>query len=487
MHFGEILVARGLVSVADMAAAHARHRTASTRLSDVLIDMRLLSPADLLDAQIQATTTAPMQPRTLADTGVSIANLLGLMLRLMSLETRETAADIMQALKLPYAIVERLLDEARNRSWIQAIGMGLTGNAVEPRYTLSQEGRSALADAMAQSLYMGPAPVPLEAFQAQIQRQRLVSERLDATRLRAGLGGLAVPDHFLRKLLPAINAGSSILLFGPPGNGKTSVASRISALFRDVIFIPYAVEIAGQVMRVFDPGLHVPVLSDEDRASLGNEGLTSVAFDDRFALCRRPFAIAGGELTLEMLDLQFDTHTKFYDAPLHVKALGGVFLIDDFGRQRMNPKELLNRWIVPMESRVDYLKLHSGKSFSFPFDELLIFSTNIDPRDIMDPALLRRIPYKIKLFAPDMAEYRAIFATEAESRGLTLEEGVVEYAASLLTEQGDFGLAYFQPKFICQQVAEVCELFGFAPVVTRALTAEALSNLYVQIADLAGT
>ena len=417
---------------------------------------------------------------------MSVGNLLGLMLRFMSLESRETAAEIMQAMKLPYGIVEKLLEEARGKSWIQAMGMGLTGQAAEPRYTLSKEGRGALADAMAQTQYLGPAPVPLAVFQAQVMRQRLLGERLDAAGLRGGMGGLAMPDHFLRKLLPAINAGSSILLFGPPGNGKTCVASRIAALFRDVIFVPYAVEIAGQIMRVFDPGLHKPVVSDEDRARLGSEGLTSVAYDDRFALCRRPFAMAGGELTMEMLDLQFDWNMKFYDAPLHVKALGGVFLIDDFGRQRMDPRELLNRWIVPMESRVDFLKLHSGKSFSFPFDELLIFSTNIDPKEIMDPALLRRIPYKIKLFAPDLAEYCAIFAAEAERRGLTLADGVVDYAVALLTEKGDFGLAYFQPKFVCEQAAEMCQSFGLPPVVTRELTAEALSNLYVQIADLAG-
>ncbi len=486
MQIGEILVAKGLVSAPDMATAHHRQRHTGDRLADVLLEMQLMSQQSFLTAVKQVDATAPLQPRTLVETGVSVANLLSLMLRVMSLETRETAASIMQAMKLPYGIVEKLLDEARKRSWVQAMGVGLSGQAAEPRFTLSQDGRAALDDAMAQSVYLGPAPVPLEVFQAQIARQRLVTERLDAAGLRAGLGGLAVPDHFLRKLLPAINAGSSILLFGPPGNGKTSVASRIAALFREVIFVPYAVEISGQIMRVFDPGLHVPVISEEDRALLGSEGLTSVAYDDRFVLCRRPFAVAGGELTMEMLDLQFDPYTKFYDAPLHVKALGGVFLIDDFGRQRMDPKELLNRWIVPMESRVDYLKLHSGKSFSFPFDELLIFSTNIDPKDIMDPALLRRIPYKIKLFAPEMDEYRAIFASEAKRRGLTLQHGVVEYAAELLTERADFGLAYFQPKFICEQAAEMCQSFGLTPVVTRELAAEALSNLYVQIADLAG-
>ncbi len=485
MQIGEILVAQGLVSVADMATAHERHRRAGGRLSDVLVEMRLLSQAALLEAQEQVSATAPLQPRSLVETGVSVQNLLGLMLRFMALESCETAAEIMHAMKLPYGIVDKLLDEARNRSWVQALGVGLAGHAAEPRFALSQEGRGALADAMLQSLYIGPAPVPLEVFQAQVMRQHLARERLDAAALRGGLGGLAVPEHFLRKLLPAINAGSSILLFGPPGNGKTSVASRIAALFREAIYIPYAVEISGQVVRVFDSGLHVPVVSEEDRARLGSEGLTSVAYDDRFALCRRPFAMAGGELTMEMLDLQFDAHTKFYDAPLHVKALGGVFLIDDFGRQRLDPKELLNRWIVPMENRMDYLKLHSGKSFSLPFDELLIFSTNIDPREIMDPALLRRIPYKIKLFAPKMAEYRAIFAVEAEKRGLTLAEGVVDYAASLLTQKNGFGLAYFQPKFVCEQAAEMCRSFGLAPVVTRELTAEALSNLYVQIADLA--
>ncbi len=486
MHLGHMLVARGDVSVADMAAAHDRQRRGGGRLTDVLTGMRLLSADRLSAAMAAVTAVAPAQPRSLAETGIGTAPLINLMLRLMAAETRETAAELIAALRLPYGIVEKLLDEARHRGWVQAIGMGLSGNAAEPRYTISQEGRAALADAMNQSLYVGPAPVPLEAFQAQVLRQRLGGERLDAAALQRGLGGLSVPGAFARKLLPAINASSSILLFGPAGNGKTSIASRIAGLFTEMIFVPYAVEVAGQIMRVFDPGLHLATLTDEDRAQLGSEGLSSLAFDDRFVPCRRPFAVAGGELSMEMLDLQYDPHTKFYDAPLHIKALGGVFLIDDFGRQRMKPTDLLNRWIVPMESRVDYLKLHSGKSFSVPFDELLIFSTNIDPKDIMDPALLRRIPYKIKLYAPEMAEYRAIFAAEAEARGLALEEGVVDHIAELLTVRGEFGLAYFQPKFICRQAAEACASFAMAPVLTRALAEEALSNLYVQIADLAG-
>ncbi len=486
MQLGEMLVASGLVSVADMAAAHERQRRTGVRATDVLLEMRLVTRDQLADAQERVAATAPVQPRSLAETGIGMVPLLGLMLRVMAADSRGTAAEIMRALRLPYGITEKLLDEARNRGWVQAMGVGLTGHAGEARYGLSHEGREALADATGQTTYVGPAPVPLAAYQAQIGRQRLSGERLDAGRLRDGLGGLSVTDALMRKLLPAVNAGSSILLFGPAGNGKTSVASRIAALFRQVIFVPYAVEIAGQIMRVFDPGLHVPTLSDEDRVQLGGEGLASMAYDDRFVPCRRPFAVAGGELTVEMLDLQWDTHTKFYDAPLHVKALGGVFLIDDFGRQRMDPKALLNRWIVPMESRVDYLKLHSGKSFSLPFDELLVFSTNIDPKEIMDPALLRRIPYKIKLLAPGMDEYCAIFASEARARGLTLEDGVVEHVAALLTQAGDFGLAYFQPKFVCAQVAEMCASFGMERVVTRALAGEALANLYVQIADLAG-
>ncbi len=487
MQLGEILVARGLVTVDDVIVAQERQRRRGSKLGDVLVEMNLLTTSQLTSVMASIAETTPIMPRTLAETGISQTLLLGLLIRFIALESRETATELSEAMKLPYQIVQKLLQDAAQRKWVQAMGAGAVAQAADIRYTLSQEGRNALTDAMTQTRYSGPAPVPLQAFQEQVLKQRINNEFLTADMLRKGLTGLVFPEAYIRKLLPAINAGSSLLLFGPPGNGKTSFACRLAGLFQQVIFVPYAIEVAGQIIRVFDSHIHQSILSETDRERLGPAVVTANEFDDRWVACRRPFAMAGGELTMEMLDLQFDPQTRFYDAPLHVKALNGVFLIDDFGRQRVDHKDLLNRWIVPMEDHIDYLTLHSGKSFSLPFDELLIFSTNIDPRTIMDPALLRRIPYKMNLHAPDRRAYKGLFMSEAAANGLTLPEDVFEYVIQCLTEDSDFGLAYFQPKFICQQVAEVVRCFKIQPVLTRELVAEALANLYVQIESRVGS
>src|SRR5438105_1485024 len=214
-------------------------------------------------------------------------------------------------------------------------------------------------------------------------------------------------------------------------------------------------------------------------------GLHRETFDQRWVACKRPVVVTGGEMTLDMLDLQHSAETKFYDAPLHVKALNGMLLIDDFGRQKFNPDELLNRMIVPMENQVDYFKLITGTTFSLPFDVLLIFSTNLQPADLMEPAFLRRMQYKIKLFEPTREEYRQIFDGVAKSRALTLSDDVFDFVVERL-RGGGFGLAYYQPRFICDQVVEACKCFNMPPELTEELVAEALSNLYFDIEDVSG-
>jgi predicted ATPase with chaperone activity len=284
-------------------------------------------------------------------------------------------------------------------------------------------------------------------------------------------------------LLPAINAGRSVLLYGPPGNGKTTLSTRIAGLFKDVVYIPYAVEVAGQIIKVFDVQIHQPVQTDAASQAPTAFGLHREAFDQRWAACSRPVVMAGGEMTLEMLDLQFNPDARFYDAPLHVKALNGMMLIDDFGRQKFPPNDLLNRWIVPMENQVDFMKLNTGASFTLPFDVLLMFSTNLQPSDLMDAAFLRRIQYKIKLFEPTVDEYRQIFNAVVKARGLTLEDDVFDYVVHKLNP---FGLAYYQPRFICDHALETCKSFKLPPVLNRELAAEALANLYVDIEDARG-
>jgi hypothetical protein len=481
MNLGELLVGRGLVTRDDIDAALERQLVEGGRLGENLIALGLLT-ADQLSSVMHST---PVTPSTIAETAISQRNLLDLLLKFMHLGSCETVVELADRMKLPHGVIQQLLDDATHQRFVQALGSARTGIGSSIRYSLSDQGRTAAKGAADQNLYLGPAPVCLAAYQEQIQRQRITNEILDADRLRKGFEGLVVPEHYLRKLLPAINAGRTVLLFGPPGNGKTTLATRIATLFRDVIYIPYAVEIGGQIMKVFDPSLHKASVSEADAASLSGKGiLHRERFDQRWVACRRPVAIAGGELTLEMLDLQHNPDTKFYDAPLHVKALNGMLLIDDFGRQSFNPEQLLNRWIVPMENQVDYLKLNGGTSFSLPFDALLVFSTNLQPSDLMDPAYLRRIPYKIKLLAPSPEDYQRIFDRVARAYGLVLSEDVFNFMVERLTGNGEFGLAYYQPKFICDQVVEACKSFGLRPKLTKELAAEALANLYFDIENV---
>ena len=478
MNLGELLVGRCLVTRGDIDAALARQLVEGGRLGENLIALGLLT-AEQLSSVIHST---PVIPSTVAETGISQRNLLDLLLKFMHLGGSETVAELADRMKLPLRIIQQLLDDAAHQRFVQALGSARSGLASSVRYSLSEQGRTAAKDAADQNLYLGPAPVCLAAYQEQIERQRITNEMLDADSLRKGFQGLVVPEHYLRKLLPAINAGRTVLLFGPPGNGKTTLATRIATLFKDVVYIPYAVEIGGQIMKVFDPSLHKAAMSEAEAATLSGKGfLHRERFDQRWVACRRPVAIAGGELTLEMLDLQYNSDTKFYDAPLHIKALNGMLLIDDFGRQSFNPEQLLNRWIVPMENQIDYLKLNGGTSFSLPFDALLIFSTNLQPADLMDPAFLRRIPYKIKLLAPTPEEYQQIFHRVAKAYGLVLSEDVFDFMVERLTASGQFGLAYYQPKFICDQVVTACKSFGLRPTLTKELAAEALANLYFDI------
>jgi hypothetical protein len=483
MRLGELLVGWGLATPAQIDEALERQNTIGGRLGENLIALGVLT-AEQLTSVINST---PAAPSSVAEIGVLPRNLLNLMLKLMFIESLGTVVELSQRMKLPRRIIEALLADATQLRFVQAMGAAPGDGALSSiRYALGEQGRTAARDALDQNLYLGPAPVSLAAYRDQIQCQRVSNEMLDEAVLRRGFDGLVVPAHYFEKLLPAINAGRTILLFGPPGNGKTTLSSRIADLFHDVVYVPYAVDVGGQIMKVYDEQLHKLAIAEPEIAAAAapRAFVERDPFDERWVPCKRPVAMAGGELTLEMLDLQLNPETKFYDAPLHIKALNGMLLIDDFGRQKFHPSELLNRWIVPMENQIDFLRLNSGASFSLPFDELVIFSTNLNPADLMDPAFLRRIPYKIKLFSPTRSEYWQIFEAVARGYGLTLTEPVFDLVIEKLEKP--FGLAYYQPKFICQQVVESCRSFNRPLVLTREGALAALSNLYYDIEEARG-
>ena len=473
MFIGDILLAHGLVKPADIAAGLERQKTQGGRLGDTLVAMGKLTTEEL-DAVMHG---APPAPRSLDETGLSTPDLLNLITKAMYSAGVETPSALADLVKLPHRTVQLILMQAQERKLLATLGATGASVTSELRYALSEKGKIWAQDALAQNQYVGPAPVSLTAFTERVVRQRITNERVSKAGIDDAFGKLVISDRFTGQIGPAVNSGRAILLYGAPGNGKTSIAERIGNLFSDIIYIPYAIDVDGQIIKIFDAGIHKPAQGSAN-ASTKSSSLRREEFDRRWVACHRPFIVAGGELTLEMLDLSFNTQTKFYEAPLHIKALGGTFVIDDFGRQIVSPEALLNRWIVPLESRVEYLKLHTGKSFSIPFDELIIFSTNLAPRDLMDPAFLRRIPYKLEVAAPNQQEYRQIFKAIAKSCDIDVTDETIDLVITELRERNDFPLAGFQPKFIIDQVRAACKFDGVPAQFTPELVSMALGNLY---------
>jgi hypothetical protein len=325
--------------------------------------------------------------------------------------------------------------------------------------------------------------VTLDDFNHQVCLQRPTNELVTVESITAAIGDLVVTSDLLEQCGPALNSGRAILLYGVPGNGKSSVARRFASVYKDVIYVPYAVTVDGQIIRVHDPSIHFPVESSAEDDEEGATFVRQEEVDERWVPCKRPFVITGGELTLDMLDLRYDTTGNFYEAPLHMKALGGCFMIDDFGRQLVSPTNLLNRWIVPLENRVDYLKLHTGKSFTIPFEELIIFSTNLEPEDLMDPAFLRRLPYKIEVGPPKLEQYQQIFEMECKRLGLELPGYVFDTIVREIREQNGMDLAAYQPRFIVDQVVATCRFLGVPAHFEPRFIDYAVRNLGVRRAD----
>jgi hypothetical protein len=374
-----------------------------------------------------------------------------------------------------------MIQHARIEKLVEVRGTSGVGSAGY-RYILTDLGRDRAGQFMDICRYVGPAPVPLAQYNAYVRACMAARGAVDRDTLAHGFDHLVVSKGMFDQLGPAVNSGKSLFLYGAPGNGKTVLAEGIGKALGTEMFVPHAVDVDGQVITMYDPVNHQRMAGAAESASV----VATTSQDQRWEKIKRPVVVVGGELTLEMLDLTFNPIAKFYEAPIQLKANGGVFVVDDFGRQRIPPRDLLNRWIVPLESRVDFLTLHTGRKFEIPFNVLIIFATNLKPQSLADEAFLRRIPYKILAKNPTLDEYRKIFELNCKRRGLAFDPVMIEYLERTYYKPRKLQMRACHPRDLVEQVVDICRYQKRDLAITRELLDMACGSYFLEETESQG-
>jgi hypothetical protein len=399
---------------------------------------------------------APAPPKTLADTGLSIVMMRDILLKTIFRKNLEHVSDMSVAICLSLPLTQQLVEIAREQKLLEAQGTLHAGSGSEMAFQLSDAGKSRALDALSQSEYYGALPVPLGLYKEQVKKQSVRNIQITREKLLGNMGHLILPDNLLNDLGPAVSSGRSILLYGPPGNGKSAISNGIRDALGDMIYIPQCIEYAGQVVTLYDPIVHTPI--EEVAEQTSSLRRTDNKYDKRYLMCERPTVMTGGELMLNMLDLNYNATSRTYQASLQLKSTGGVFIVDDLGRQEEPPQALINRWIVPMEAEYDILNLQSGEKFEVPFDTLVIFSTNFHPNEMFDGAALRRIFFKIKIDGPTQEDFLKVFAMVAKKKKIPLNEAALIHLLKVRYPTIDNVYANYHANFLIDQMISVCEI-----------------------------
>lgn len=458
----------------------------------------LVAPLDYLAPTTNVPTSVvpvpiPQSPINLTASGLSQIQVAELVLKHMYLQGNLLGIDVARLTRLPFQVIEEILRYLKEEKCIEVVSGDVMG-AASYRFNLTELGRHRAKESFEQCRYVGPAPVSLESYVEQCRQQAVSGSACHPDALLEAFHDLIIRPQLLDEIGPAVCSGKSIFIYGPPGNGKTVIAKGLGRFLNNYggdIFIPYAIHTEGNIITVFDPTIHQPTdnadqFSPSAKEMFGAATGTSSASSDhqlqdtRWRRVRRPVVITGGELTLDLLDLRYNRTSNFYTAPMHIKANGGVFLIDDFGRQIVSPRDLLNRWILPLEERIDYLTLATGKKFAVPFEELIIFSTNLDPHELVDEAFLRRIRHKIEIGPPNREMFTDIFRLTCGLRDVAYNPEVVDYLYSSFYDRGKPPRSS-DPRDLLEIIHSICRFRKQQVRLTTDLMAEATQRFFCQL------
>jgi len=431
-------------------------------------------------ARSQSGPWSPPPIRTLKDVGLNIGILSDLAIKTLYFGGYLSGNDVADQMHLPFTgVVEFVLETLKREKFVEVRGGGGLGSGAY-EYVLTARGLEKAHEALARTQYAGPCPVTLEQYVAAMNAQARARLTVHRDTLEKALRGMTLGEGMYGRIGPAVNSGKAIFMYGPPGNGKTTIAQKVGAMILGApMWIPYAVDVDGQVVRVFD-NINHQVLPDNDDPQR-RATATGERRDPRWLRIRRPVIMVGGELTLETLDLVYDPINKYYEAPFQMKANGGMFLIDDFGRQQVRPRDLLNRWIVPLESRVDFLTLSTGRKIEIPFNVLIVFSTNMPPADLVDEAFLRRIPHKIEVGDPTPEQFREIFIKVCESRHIPFDDRALNYLIQEWYVKANRNLRAVHPRDIVEQLIDIARYQNTPPALTKELLDRAASAYFVDL------